>query len=267
MNYDSYLLERRTEIQKKLKEINTFLAKAPEGNLHICKNKGKSYYYVYIPSPGDSKIFRKYIRKKDIKKLKLFGKKRCYLEWKKKLENELEAIDAYFSIRQKYINTDDINTTVNLVFSNEDHFSDFVQDWLNEPFVPNPNHREYLKVPTNDGIYVRSKSEAMIYNRLKEAGLAVIYEKPLALGNITIYPDFTIMNPKTNKIYILEHFGKMDDFYYVKKFCFKIDLYNSNNYVNGNNFFMTMETGSIPFDIRSLDPIINFIETDTVVIE
>lgn len=268
MNYDSYLESRRSEIIKDLKEIEVFLATAPEGVLEIFRRGNKIYYYQFTKKKDGPGYNKKYLKKKSNRKLiKKLALKRLYINTKRNLLNELESIDLYLNCRKKITKAADDFIGDNkelrsIMLSKNTELSDFVAEWLNEPFTPNPYKREKLIVATNDGTYVRSKSEAMIYNRLKESGLEVIYEKELKIYGKSIYPDFTILNPKTNKIYIYEHFGMLDDLKYFDKFESKIHLYIRNGYVVDNNFFMTKETQSMPFDIREVDNIINRIKND-----
>jgi len=267
MNYDSFLENRRDEIIKELQEIDSFLAKAPDGCLQYIKKGTKLYYYQFIKKKDGTGYDKKYLKKSNMKLIKKLAKKRFLINYRKDLLNELEAIDLYLNCRKRanmsaYEHLGDNKELRNLIFSTGTELSDFVAEWLNEPFTPNPYKREKLIVATNDGTYVRSKSEAMIYNRLKESGLEVIYEKELKIYGKSIYPDFTILNPKTNKIYIYEHFGMLDDLKYFDKFESKIHLYIRNGYVIDNNFFMTKETQSMPFDIREVDNIINRIKND-----
>lgn len=268
MIYDDYLIARKKEILEKLSVIDRELLKAPKGYLIISVYRGKPHYYMKIENNSTNKVQKKYLsKKKDYKLIKALAQKRHNLFIKERLQNELKAINAYLSIRDKWISSID-NTyneseyIRNLLCVDDNNYSDYVTDWLNKPYEKNPYHPEKLKIPTNSSVLVRSKSEALIFNRLLESGLPFIYEKPINIGGQVIYPDFTILNPSTGKIYIYEHFGMLDDEEYFDKFIRKLAMYKNNEYIVGNNFFMTYETDNIPFDVREVNRIIDVIKND-----
>ena len=79
------------------------------------------------------------------------------------------------------------------------------------PYEKNPKYPEHLIHKTVSGIYVRSKSESMIALQLYTEKIPFRYECALQLGETTLYPDFTILHPKTGEIFYWEHFGMMDE--------------------------------------------------------
>lgn len=81
---------------------------------------------------------------------------------------------------------------------------------------------------TCDGTLVRSKSEVIVYDRLKNAGITPSYEKPLKIGNVTKYPDFTIEDDDTGEIYYWEHLGMMSDPGYKRRWEAKLKWYRQN---------------------------------------
>ena len=62
-----------------------------------------------------------------------------------------------------------------------------------------------IQIPNLDGIKVKIVSELVLYERLKDAGLAQIYELPLPLKDYgpPLYPDVTILSPKDMKTEML----------------------------------------------------------------
>ncbi|MDY5882546.1 MAG: hypothetical protein SPJ65_04405 [Roseburia sp.] len=61
------------------------------------------------------------------------------------------------------------------------------------------------------------------------------------------------MNRRTGKIYLYEHFGRMDDFMYVENSMRKLDLYEKNGYLLGKNLIITRETIASPLNIQKVD--------------
>lgn len=78
---------------------------------------------------------------------------------------------------------------------------------------------EELKIPTNDGSKVRSRSEGYIYNLLNDLGVTFVYEMPIKIGSKVFWADFVILSEidDTTEI-IIEHQGLMDDSGYRERF-------------------------------------------------
>jgi hypothetical protein len=59
--------------------------------------------------------------------------------------------------------------------------------------------------------FVRSKSELIIAEQLIASNIDYAYEKPLTLGAVTRYPDFTIEDVETGMTFYWEHCGMLHD--------------------------------------------------------
>lgn len=129
-------------------------------------------------------------------------------------------------------------------------------DWMNTPYESNPKHPEQLTIRTSSPYYVRSKSESLIFHALQTNNVPFRYECALTLGEITIYPDFTIRHPKTGDTFYWEHFGKMDDIGYCRNTCSKLDLLTSHGIIPGIQLITTYETKQHPLDMNQVDAII-----------
>lgn len=120
-----------------------------------------------------------------------------------------------------------------------------------------PYRPEELKVPTNDGKFVRSKSEAMIYNLLLLHGITFVYELPVRVGTQTFWPDFTILSEIDYKTEILlEHQGMMSTQFYRDRFFEKQYMYWEAGYIQGVNIFYTFDG---PGGSLSLSPVYDLI--------
>lgn len=104
-------------------------------------------------------------------------------------------------------------------------------------------------------LFVRSKSEAMIERFLYEHGIPFRYECALEINDVTLYPDFTIMHPETEKIYYWEHFGWMDDMNYVQRMCSKMILYAKKDFVPSIQLIATYETKEHPLNYEQVEKI------------
>lgn len=70
---------------------------------------------------------------------------------------------------------------------------------------------EQLLYLTENGELVRSKSEWIIADKLKAAGIKYQYEQPLILDGIERFPDFTIRDDDAGVVWYWEHNGMLSD--------------------------------------------------------
>ena len=104
--------------------------------------------------------------------------------------------------------------------------------------------------------FVRSKSESMIAKVLKQHKIPYRYECQLLLGDIELYPDFTIRHPSTGELYYWEHFGWLDKTEYVKNMHAKMQLYTSNNIMPGIHLITTYENQEKPLTFELVELLI-----------
>ena len=131
-------------------------------------------------------------------------------------------------------------------------------------------YQEARNKKTKCGVWVRSKSEAMIANALYEAGILFLYEPSVRVGNKVYNPDFLIFL-FSGKIVIHEHAGILFDtekaeFYselekdeaikYTNNFSGKVYNYIQNGWIPNINFTITSETKFQPFDSTFFDSLI-----------
>lgn len=91
------------------------------------------------------------------------------------------------------------------------------------------HHRESRNIPTNNRDLVRSSHEEYLYNRLlNEANFEVHYELKFE-GDFKL-PDFEILNIKTKKTYLWEHFGMLKKPSYATKMDEKIQWYKDKGF-------------------------------------
>lgn len=76
---------------------------------------------------------------------------------------------------------------------------------------------EKLIYLTENGELVRSKSEWIIADKLKAAGIKYQYEQPLVLDGVERLPDFTIRDEDAGTVWYWEHNGMLSDDEYRKR--------------------------------------------------
>lgn len=237
----------REYLLREITDIKSEIAKLPAGEIQFQKNGKYIKWYVkekdtvrYIP-----KSQRLFAEELALKKYLL-----CRME---ELEKELAAVDQY----EKQCRRNNRKSASLLLEKDEfqqllkDRFEikeERVQQWLQEEYRTNPRNPENLIYKTPAGHMVRSKSELIIATILFMNHIPYRYECELVLGDHVIYPDFTIMHPKTYGIYYLEHFGMMDVPYYIHTACEKIRTYAENGIIPTMNLLTTYETKKQPID-------------------
>ena len=113
-----------------------------------------------------------------------------------------------------------------------------------------------LKFESISGNTLRSKSELIIDQLLFVYQIPYRYECKLAIGDVTLYPDFTIIHPKTGKMFYWEHFGMMDNQKYSQKAFSKLEIYCENGIIPSINLITTFETTDFPLDAVKVENII-----------
>ena len=105
---------------------------------------------------------------------------------------------------------------------------------------------------------MRSTSERNIGNRLEEREILYFYELPLRLadGGI-VYPDFTCLNLRTRRLYLWEHFGRLDDRKYSEASQRKLERYRASGYYLGVDLIASYEAGGNLLTRQELDRLID----------
>lgn len=153
--------------------------------------------------------------------------------------------------------------------------------WLKVEYRQKKIPEDAPQLFTDNNEQVRSKSEVIIANALKAAGVPYRYEFPLLVDrnasdnmdtasaksgtkaadfyDLDIYqlhPDFYCLNLRTRQEFAWEHFGMMDDPEYAARATEKLELYAENGFFPGKNLIITMETSAKPLSSKLLKNVI-----------
>ena len=103
---------------------------------------------------------------------------------------------------------------------------------------------------------LRSKSEVIVWDKLKaHEELSVLYEEQF--DNTTLLPDFTIVNNKTNKKYIWEHLGLVNDIDYMNHWKWKEEIYKANGFSKEiGNLIISHDENNGGIDSTKIDDLI-----------
>ena len=134
----------------------------------------------------------------------------------------------------------------------------YANKWCAEIFYQQKK-TEAHKFETLGKNLVRSKSEVIIADRLFKAGIPYRYEQLLLLDKRTMlkyYPDFTILNKKTRKIFYWEHLGRLGDPAYCADNLVKLEDYARHGIIQGKNLILTYECDGKPLSTTLTDILI-----------
>lgn len=223
----------------------------PKGSLRCAINKGCCQYYsgkTYLGA--DKRDYARQIAQRDYclrldKKIAEYQK--LLEELKVKYENEeLEEIYKKLHPGRKQL-------VEPLVRPVSDIISEFEKlQYEGKEFGLNDKTEYY----TIKGERVRSKSEKIIADELHRYNIPYKYEMPIKLRkwnkNLIFYPDFTVLNKRTGKKWIIEHFGMMDNPRYYENVLEKLEIYEKNNLLIGRDLLIFHESANVPLNTMAL---------------
>ena len=256
INYNKELEEQLKELDKLIKINTKNLAKfknLPEYSVKASTVRGCHQYYIVDKGTGN----RKYAGKKQHKLIEKLIQRDYEVEVDKKLAKLRKKLD-------KFISSYDISEVdglyANLPAAKKDIVEPIiepndilVQRWMDD----NPGNQNTFPdkgiYKTNRGEMVRSKSEKIIADALEKYNIPYQYEPMLELGYNIVYPDFVILNMRTQKTLYWEHLGLLSDSEYAEKNFKKIQEYEKNGYILGRDLITTMEFLDMPIDVKIVE--------------
>lgn len=243
-------------VTRELASVEQQLKHQPEGKLVVC---GRGKYTKWYKSINKEK---EYLPKRNREEASELAHKAYLQERKKELEAEKKALVGYLESydriafrSEKMLKEKKYGELLNHIFLQQ---APEITEWLQEPYTSNPNYPEGLIFKTYAGHMVRSKSEVFISNSLYTHKIPYKYEFPLVLPQGVFHPDFTMMHPKTKKLWYYEHFGRMDEWSYIEKTTKKLEIYANNGIVIGKQLLATFETKSNPLDTNLVEDMLRY---------
>lgn len=240
-------------LEKQIQLLESQIKELPEGKLICAHNENRWKWYC---SDGHKSV---YIPKKEEKLAEQLAKKKYLSLLCEDMRQEKVAIDYYLrhhkpsKAEEMLIMESEYQKLLSSTFKSK---SQEIDDWINSQFKTNNKYSEKRNYKTPSGNNVRSKSEVMIDMALYTNKVPFRYECELSLGELTIYPDFTIKHPKTGKIYYWEHFGRMDDEKYAQGASVKLKTYIENGIIPSIDLITTYETKENPLDYEMVEEIV-----------
>ena len=261
----SELLGRRAaDLLNLIKIKEHALKNAPTGSVRIVqrrnnvlqfyrKQEAGDYQGTYIPRQNDSlahqlvqKDYDERVLEKAVTELELIKKFQTVLK-KKSVDTVFESLDENRKSLIKPATLTDLQ---------------YVARWQNQPYRKKKIEDTNQKLITDNGEFVRSKSEIIIANALKSQSVPYRYEFPIVIETEEedyreFHPDFYCLNLRTRQEYAWEHFGMMDDSAYAERAVQRLALYSANGYFPGKNLIITMESKNSPINSQEINRIIN----------
>ena len=232
---DIFQLKKELDyIKSGIAYLNSVLPQLPSD--HICiRKRGNSFAYSSCEKSADGKIIEHYISVNEKAYLTETTKGRYYRKLLKALEKEARVIQSFLSnyspnekIRAWDVMPKGSKELIEPIYIST---KEKIKVWENAVFETNafPMENRNLYV-TKKGECVRSRIELIIANLLFDLGIPYRYECRLDLNTGTVFPDYTVLHPKTLELYYIEIFGKMDDPMYASAAFKKINKYASSKY-------------------------------------
>ena len=242
INYELMLLEHA----KKEYDLRLDLLQGYRGARLKRNRPGKKYYYYYIKRHGsDTYRYVGRASKQEVVKVR----EAHFLE--EALRRIDRNIDLLKSLKMGFLSFDpsSVNQSLPDTYRSEvppvsKLYEIESAKWLarrlefQKGFPENyPQNKQHT---ASDKVKVKTISELNLYERLKAAGLAVIYELPFLPEDHgpALYPDCTVLSPIDMKTEIfIEFVGRLDRQDYREDFARRVGRYIASGYIPGVNLF------------------------------
>ncbi len=229
------------------------IAALPPGKL-VCARNGSWIKWYWDESHSQT-----YIPKWNRALAEQLAEKACKEQKLVDLENKRAAICAYLDVRKTLKLEDRIELNpkyAELLIESGSPISKELEAWASAPYEKNPVYPERKVHQCCSGEIVRSKSESMIAQALYLRKIPFRYECALHDGCNIIYPDFMIRHPQTGELYYWEHFGMMDDAFYVTNVRSKLKFYIEQGILPSINLIITYESRDKPLTSAKIEAIV-----------
>ncbi|MBE6010212.1 MAG: hypothetical protein E7236_06115 [Lachnospiraceae bacterium] len=270
-DFQKELLKTEQKLTSLLNTLDSDTTPVIDGRLRIANKQGKPVYYhdVYLKADGSKNLKRRsfYIKKRDFNKAAMLAQQdyneKLHKATTRQLSQVKSLIKASHSFDEKMLEKVFTQMTPyrkELIKPLVPDQETFVAYWLNTPFTKKQFSELDPEIFTENGEQVRSKSEKIIADKYLKLGIPYRYESQLVLidngRSITIYPDFTVLNKNTRKVYYHEHFGRMDKEDYCDSALKRVELYAKNGIFIGDRLIITHETAGRPMNMSYFESLI-----------
>ncbi len=250
--------KEQSEQLKEIEQLITIIEKKkknyiglPKGKVNVSASRGHSQYFFRKENSQKAEYV-------SIKDKEIIGKI-IQREYEEQVLRELQGMQKQLSHFLKKYDAKALGKIYDRLCSGRKVFvvpmeiSDaaYIKQWLEEhPGEQNP-YPEKGKYETEQGEFVRSKSEKILADTLYKMKIPYRYEAQCIIGNQrTVYPDFTCLNVSKRKTIYWEHLGLMEASDYEVKNYEKIESYEAHGILLGDQLIISMETNERPFNVN-----------------
>lgn len=268
MNIIEYAESEKQRATAELKHKKSEIRQLSRGRLE-CHRRGNSWTWKIV-SNGEKKYLAKRKHTKIAESLAYKRKLQSEIDY---LENHINAINTFLEMDspEQLNNPKDKRSRSNeeidrLAKAYFDRAHPEITERRNANLIALEENIQKFKgkeidkseypVKSSRGLRFRSKSEALIYERLRAHELLVLYEPDLEVNGHMRSPDFIIYNKRTNEPIIWEHFGRMKDTKYLYSNKKKILQYLDAGYIPNINMIMTFEADNNNVDFQYIESLI-----------
>ena len=263
VSINDLLMQRKSELQDLLSQVETMLKEAPEGRLRISHTKGRPSFYHCRSSGAKAKTYSgQYLRRDELSLIKALAQKGYCQQMKQEIKKQLVWLDRHtpdlsdLPLLEIYSRQSADRKPLITPLLEDD--ASFIERWQNityEKRIFPIDSPEYI---TEKGERVLSKSEKILADKFFRMNIPYHYEKPLLLpGFGKIHPDFTLLNVRTREEFYWEHLGMLDNPSYAEENVRRINAYIKAGILPGSQLLLTWETKNTPLDWRVVERLIN----------
>lgn len=272
-------------MESRIRHLERALEKLPKGKLTCARNGSKGGKGRTTGTPGGGREVavadqeryvkwylstgkgRVYLPKNERELAEQLALRRLYTAQLNRLRQESELLRNYELFQKENLYSNEIENLIsqespyyellkNNLFNGQDN-DIYIKMWLETKYQTNHAHPEHLQHKSLQGERLRSKSEVIIANALYMNRIPYRYECELELGEVTLYPDFTILHPMTLEVYYWEHFGMMSQEAYREKTLQKLRLYGEYQMFPFHQLITTYESESVALDSEMIQKVID----------
>lgn len=248
MKYAENFTKLLCDNEQLLEKINKELGKMPEGSLYIRNVKGRVNYCQNVNGEKRGITTNKEL-------VHILARKKYLRLLKSQLEINIKNLrvltEKYKSVEPKDIINQLPEYLRNMPIEVYVPYHKRQNVWMNEPFAQSTFNLEEKNQVTARGLWVRSKSEVIIAEKLDEHNIPYRYEQVIQIGSRSYVPDFTILTKDGIKYW--EHCGLVNDPDYMKKHHWKISVYESAGIVPWKNLIITYDNEVGGIDSRIIE--------------
>ncbi len=256
-----WLQSRRQQLEDAKTQAERILKDECNDSLVITRRNNKYYYSVR----QKGQTAKHYLSLNQLAKASAIANYDYATQVYQCAEKELSLIDRYLSFRQSSTAFDSYDllhpmrkALVTPILVSDDAYAD---NWLQSKASISNSIPVPIGFFTDNEEYVRSKSELIIANTLKQFNIPYKYEEPVLLNHKHYFPDFTILRKSTREVCYWEHFGIIDNPEYQLQMLQKLNCYTEHGIVFGKNLIATFESKEIPLSTKTVKALIreNFV--------